>query len=147
MLANIDRAELAKRIDELVGCRCGEALLRMGDVCRISGASVRNVSQVDALLRGGKNYKRPKGMTDETLAAAMAEWRSAEASVDLAGAPDWVKDGFRMTVLLREAVEARIADPGRPNFRAMFEPRYRELWLKYNRRGGLERSLNSVFGL
>ena len=59
---------------------------------------------------------------------------------------DLEKDGFRMMDLLFEAVRLRLEQPKMRNFRAMFEPEYRKLWLKYNRLGGLETSLVYLFG-
>ena len=85
-------------------------------------------------------------MTDETLAAALEQWHSAEGLFDPSGAPEWVKDDFLMLDLLYRAVEMRIKQPGKANFRASFEPEYRRLWLRQNRVGGLDLSLVSVFG-
>ena len=139
------RDQLAAAIDRLVGAKCGRALIRLGDAYLKVGGRMGNTSELSFLLREGKDYVRGKGVTDETLAAGMAEWRAAMAERDLTGAPDWVKDGFAVLDLLEEAINRRIADPAAKNFRAMFEPRYRALWLKHNRPGGLDRSLETVF--
>ena len=131
----------------LVGAKCGAALIKMGDAYLKAGGSTRNVSVLDTILRRDPEKKWPNGVTKETMEAALAQWRDAENDVDLNGAPEWVSDGFAMVKLLREALECRVRKPKMRNFRAMFETRYRTLWLKYNRTGGLTRSLNRVFGL
>ena len=141
------RESLAAEIDRVVGAKCGAALIKMGDAYLKAGGSTRNVSVLDTILRRDPEKKWPNGVTKETMEAALAQWRDAENDVDLNGAPEWVSDGFAMVKLLREALECRVRKPKMRNFRAMFETRYRTLWLKYNRTGGLTRSLNRVFGL
>ena len=64
----------------------------------------------------------------------------------LDGAPDWVADDFALLDLLYRAVEVKMKEPRKPNFRAMFEPEYRRLWLRQNRVGGLKDSLVWIFG-
>ena len=90
-------------------------------------------------------YKRGAGVTDESLAAAFEEFRRAKSLLDLKDAPEWVKDDFALLDLLARAVEVRITEPDKPNFRAMFEPEYRRLWLRQNRLGGLKDSLVRLF--
>lgn len=143
----LSRTELAAKLDAVLGCRCGEALLAYGDVYRKCRGRMGNSTELYYLLREGKDYRRRPDVTDETLAAALAQARHAKSLADLAGAPEWVRDDFAMLDLLARAVEARIADPARPNLRAQFEPEYRRLWLKQNRLGGLGESLNQLFGI
>ena len=105
-----------------------------------------NSAELFLLLEQGGDYRRDKDVTDETLAAALEQWRMAESLFDSKSAPEWVKDDFAMLNLLYRAVEMRIREPGKKNFRAHFEPEYRKLWLKQNRMGGLSGSLVYVFG-
>ena len=143
----LSRTELAAKLDAVLGCRCGEALLAYGDVYRKCRGRMGNSTELYYLLREGKDYRRRPDVTDETLAAALAQARYAKSLADLAGAPEWVRDDFAMLDLLAHAVEVRIVDPARPNLRAQFEPEYRRLWLKQNRLGGLGESLNQLFGI
>lgn len=140
------RAELAARIDKLLGCEVGQALLAMGDVYLTTKGRSWNVAEFYYVLREGAQYEPKDGATKETLAAGCAAWRAARALAKLDNAPDWVKNDFAMLDLLFEAVTERLKDPTNKSFRALFEPRYRALWLKSNRLGGLAESLNQVFG-
>ena len=130
----------------VLGCRCGEALLAYGDIYEKAKGRMGNSTELYLLLEQGNEYKRAAGVTDETLAAALEQWRFAEDLFDPSGAPEWVKDDFLMLDLLDRAVEMRIKQPGKANFRASFEPEYRRLWLRQNRVGGLDLSLVTVFG-
>jgi len=143
----VDRAFLAAELDKICGCKCGRSLVRLGDVYLKTKGKVDYTAELDAVLRQGKDYKPSKQATKETLREAMKEWRAAREEADLTGAPDWVRDGYAMFDLLEEAVNVRIENPNLPNFRALFEPRFRAIWLRHNRVGGLERALNSTFGL
>ena len=105
-----------------------------------------NCTELFHLLEQGVEYRRADGVTDATLAAALEQWHFAESLLDLKGAPEWVRDDFLVLNLLYRAVEMRIKEPGKKNFRACFEPEYRRLWLKQNRVGGLNLSLVSVLG-
>ena len=49
-------------------------------------------------------------------------------------------------VIEQAVLRSLLDEPDTTNFRGRFEPRYRELWLRQNRRGGLNRSLVLVFG-
>ena len=142
----LSREELAAAIDRLLGCTVGEALLGMGDVYLVSKGRSWNCAEFFHVLRDGKDYRMPSDVTEGTLTAALAAWDAARAKADLARAPKWVKDDFAMLDLLREAVGERVKDKGNPSFRAMFEPRYRELWLRANRLGGLQSSIEQLFG-
>ena len=142
----LSRAQLAAEVDRLLGCRCGEALLAYGDIYAKAKGRMGNSTELYLLLEQGNEYKRAAGVTDETLAAALEQWRLAENLFDPSGAPEWVKDDFLMLDLLYRAVEMRIKQPGKANFRALFEPEYRRLWLRQNRAGGLDLSLVTVFG-
>ena len=143
---SLSKEQLAKEIDEICGCRCGEALLAYGGIYLKCGRRAGNGTELFRVLTDGDRYERDSGVTDETLEAAFAEWRRAKTLLDLDGAPDWVKDDFALLDLLYRAVEVKTKDPRKPNFRAMFEPEYRRLWLKQNRLGGLKDSLVWLFG-
>ena len=142
----LDKAALAAEIDKLLACKAGVALLRYGNMYQKTGPVLGGGSYWFKVLTDAGHFERPAGMTDEVVDAAWRELASARKEADVAGAADWVKDGFRMMDLLFEAVRLRLEQPKMRNFRAMFEPEYRKLWLKYNRLGGLETSLVYLFG-
>ena len=142
----ISRERLAKEIDRICGCACGEALLAYGEIYLKCGGRTGNSTELFCALTDGDRYERDSGVTDATLAAAFAHWRHAKDLLDLGGAPDWVKDDFALLDLLYRAVEVKMKEPRKPNFRAMFEPEYRRLWLRQNRVGGLKDSLVWLFG-
>ena len=142
----LTRDRLADELDKVLGCRCGRGLLAYGDIYEKARGRMGNSTELYYLLEQGSEYRRAAGVTDETLAAALDQWRYAKSLLDLDGAPEWVKDDFAMLDLLYRAVELRIREPEMKNFRACFEPEYRRLWLKQNRVGGLSLSLTTVFG-
>ena len=142
----LTRAELAAELDRILGCKSGKSLLAYGDIYEKAKGRMGNTTELCLLLREGKDYTRGKGVTDETLAAALAQWRDAQSIRDLDGAPEWVRDDFATLDLLYRAVEMRIREPGKANFQACFEPEYRRLWLKQNRIGGLASSIMQLFG-
>lgn len=143
---NLTRTQLAVEINRLLGCNCGEGLLAFGDIYEKARGRMGNCTELFHLLEQGVEYRRADGVTDATLAAALEQWHFAESLLDLKGAPEWVRDDFLVLNLLYRAVEMRIKEPGKKNFRACFEPEYRRLWLKQNRVGGLNLSLVSVLG-
>ena len=143
----LSRDQLATEIDKILGCKCGCALLAYGDIYEKAKGRMGNSTELYFLLREGPNYQRAAGVTDETLSAALAAWRSAKSLLNLEGAPVWVKEDFAVLDLLYRAVEMRIKEPNRKSFRASFEPEYRQLWLRQNRVGGLAFSLSSLFGI
>ena len=141
--------QFVAEIDRVAGCRCGEALLAYGEIYRASRGRNDNATEMCYALRDGRNYKRAvaKGVTDDTLAAAKAQHEKAKALFVSAGAPQWIQDDFALLDLVCRASEVRAMKPDTVNFRAMFEPEYRRLWLTNSRPGGLEESLNINFGL
>ena len=138
----VSRARLARELDRVLGCASGEALLDYGDVYEAAGVRPHNRSEVFSWLRGEKLDQAD----DEHRAAVLAAVARAQAKVDLEGAPDWVRDGFATLELLYRALALRFQEPDKVNFRAVFEPEYRRLWLRHNRRGGLADSLTRIFG-
>lgn len=141
----LSRETLAGEVDKLLGVRCGESLLAYGDVYqKVRGCN--DGSEFFHILEKGQEHPRGAGVTDETIRAGLAQARYAKSLADLSRAPEWVRDDFALLDLLYRAVEMRIMEPGKKNFRACFEPEYRRLWLRGNRRGGLSESLNWVFG-
>lgn len=147
---DLSREELAAAIDRLLKCRVGESLLAYGDTYQYLKGRMGNTSEAMFILRDGKAYAPSAWAkplpTEETREAALANLRRARELSDLNGAPEWVKDDFALLDLLAEALESRIREPGKKNFMAKFEPRYRALWLKYNRVGGLSSSVEQLFG-
>lgn len=133
--------QLAVEIDRVLGCKIGRSLLRYGNLYKICGAQCANGTYLAAWLREGANFKRPKGMTDETLKATFAERAAARADRDLAGAPAWVKSDVEMIDLLYDAVEA-CARNEFGTIRSRFEKDYRRLWLEQNRQSGLDFSVH-----
>ena len=86
-----------------------------------------------------------EAVTASALAdAILAEWRAAQKDFDPTNAPEWVKEDMAMMDLLMEAFELRIKGEHHL-LMAKVGPRYRALWLKQNRRGGLESSLLQLF--
>ena len=140
------REELVAEIDGLLGCTCGAALLAYGDVYLKAGGRQGNTSELFYLLCNGSRYVRAKGSTAETVSAAVSAARAAGKLFVSDGASAWVRDDFALLDLLTRAVELRNRESAKPNFRAIFEPEYRGLWLRQNRLGGLKDSLNLVFG-
>lgn len=142
----LSREELANELDKVLGCKSGRALLAYGDIYEKARGEMGNTTELFNLLRQGKSHRRGADVTDETLAAALDQWRTAKGLVDLTGAAEWVRDDFAMLDVLYRAVEMRIREPCKKNFQACFEPEYRRLWLRQNRVGGLAESVRMVFG-
>ena len=137
-------AEIAAKVDALTGTTCGKALIRYQNLYLLSGdPHPFNRNTLHQLLSNGMNAK-PRGMTDATIAAVAAEHAAAKGDLDLAGAPEWVKDGFVVMDLLLEAAYLRWKGE-HDRIAREFPPRYRELWLRYNRPGGLDDSVKQNF--
>ncbi|MCR5413233.1 MAG: beta-N-acetylhexosaminidase [Kiritimatiellae bacterium] len=145
---NPGKAEIAAEIDRMLGCKCGDALFAYGEVYRKCGGRMDNATELFFVLRDGLGYKPGRGATEEGYEAAFAQVEYAKSLADLDGAQWWVKDDFEILDLLYRAVKAKLAWKGDDwrAFRKMFEPKYRELWLRQNRRGGLKDSLVWLFG-
>lgn len=142
----LTRSELAVEIDRLLGCKVGFALLEYGEVYRTCGGRMGNDTELYLLLRLGPDYRRREGVSDVSLKASLEHAHRAASKADLSVAPEWVRDDFATLALLYRMVESRIGNPEQPNFRAMFEPEYRRLWLKQNRPGGLLESMMTLMG-
>ena len=134
--------EIAARIDALTGCRCGKALIRYQNLYRLSGTP--NPSNRNSLYWFMSCRGRAKELTDERLEAVFAELAAARRDLDLSGAPDWVRDGFATMDLLCETLRLRWKGEHDRIVRVM-PPQYRELWLRYNRPGGLDDSVKQNF--
>ena len=134
--------EIAARIDKLTGCRCGKALIRYQNLYRLSGTP--NPSNRNSLYWFMSCRGRAKELTDERLEAVFTELEAARRDLDLADAPDWVRDGFATMDLLCETLRLRWKGEHDQIVREM-PPRYRELWLRYNRPGGLDDSVKQNF--
>ena len=99
--------EIAAKVDGIAGAKCGQALIRYQNLYRLSGdPNPFNRNTIHQLLSNGMNVK-PRGMTDQTIAAVAAEHAAAKGDLDLTGAPDWVRDGFAVMDLLLEAAYLR----------------------------------------
>lgn len=135
-------AELAGRIDGICGCRCGETVIRWGNLYRtLNGGKIVGGSPVAALVRKrGREKFRTKTLTDEAIEAFKAERRAAKAKLDLAGAPEWVRDDLATMELFLDAFEWR-AQGDHDRVVRELPSRYAELWLRQNRPGGLETSI------
>ncbi|MCQ2391316.1 MAG: family 20 glycosylhydrolase [Kiritimatiellae bacterium] len=140
-----DQADLARAIDKLVGAQVGECLLRWGNLYRLCGRERGNSSELFYMLANGAKYQRPAAVTDANLAKVFQEVKAARAQRVLSGAPEWVRDDMDLLDLLLDALEMR-AQGKHAEVHAICPPKYRALWLKYNRPGGLERSIELVFG-
>ena len=136
--------EIAARVDRIAGCRCGKALIRYQNLYLKSGTPDPFNNNTLYLFMCGK--KRHRKLTDERLADVFAELAAARQDLDLAGAPPWVRDGFATMDLLFEALHLRWKGE---DARLMTDiaPRFRELWLRHNRPGGLEESVQENFAM
>ena len=134
--------EIAAGIDGLLGCRCGKALIRYQNLYLLSGDPKPFNRNTLYVFMSGK--PRPKSMTDERLEAVFAEQAAAKGDLDLTDAPDWVRDGFATMDLLLETLRLRWKGEHDRIAREM-PPRYRELWLRHNRPGGLDDSVRENF--
>ena len=140
-------AELAERIDCVTGAKCGAALLRYQRLHLVPGIPHQyNQTEIYTMLSQGCDYKRPKDMTDECLGAVFAEWRAARATLSLENAPDWVRDGFATMDLVLGAAELRWKGE-HERVAAEIPSKFRELWLRYSRPGGLEDSVRKNFSV
>lgn len=136
--------EVVEAIDRLTGARCGEALLKLGDLYLRAYDSQLNATALFRLLQEGEKYPRPWFWSDERLSDAFRYGKDALAGIDDSSAPEWVKTECELLALMLEATELswkreyrRIANE--------IADRYRGLWLKLNRPGGLEDSVNTLF--
>ena len=145
----LSRVELASEIDRIAGCRVGESLLDLGDVYR-KVSTLNDWYVYDTSLRQllvlGEDY--PWGRNDSTrerFRAALEAWQLARAKMDLSGGELWVRDDVAVIDLIAKAVEMRIEEPHKKNFRAVIEPDYRRFWLRQYRPGGLSDVINVCF--
>lgn len=143
---------LARRIDGVLGCRVGDALMEMGLLDKLSGLKSGNDTVLWRMLRKGESFgkipeKRPAGKSGvslERMRDVFAAWDAALAKADLKNAPEWVKDDFEVLRIIKEALELRVAGE-HDKVVSDIRPRFSKLWLKYNRPGGLEYSLEQNF--
>lgn len=133
-------AELAARLDRICGCRCGEALLGYGYLAQVPNPRPCRSVIADVLRRRTNGKWLPKKMTDEGVQAILTARRAADAKLDLTGAPDWVRDDFRLMGMFIDAFALRAKGDHARVVREMPGP-YAELWLRQNRPGGLETSI------
>ena len=137
--------EIAQAVDRLTGAKCGKALLRFQDLYRLSGEpNPNNRNTLYTFMSDGANGRRPRGLTDAALGAVFAEYEAAKKGLDLTGAPAWVSDGFATIDLLMETLRLRWAGE-HDRIAREIPPRYRELWLRHNRPGGLDESVKQNF--
>ncbi len=126
----LTRAEIAAKIDEICGANVGAALLRYGDVYETTPYE-RHLFNCYAGSKGEK-----------IAAPSLAIAREAKALLNLDGAPAWVKEDFQTIDFLYRLAEAHAK--GRTPDWAKIESVYRTLWLKQNREGGFDRSLQKL---
>jgi hypothetical protein len=140
---------LARRVDEVLGCKVGKALLEMGKLDTPAGVKSGNDTVLWRMLRKGRKFgeipetrsPEKRGVSKERMRKVFADWEKAFSYADLGGAPEWVKDDFQHLRLLKEALELRVAGEHKKVVDEI-RPRYKKLWLKYYRPGGLEDSMN-----
>lgn len=137
-------AEVIEEIDRLTGARCGEALLILGDLYLRAYDSQPNTTALFRLLQEGEKYPRPWYWTNARLDAAFARGREALAKIDVSSAPPWVKTECELLALILEATELSWAKDYQ-SIATRIAARYRELWLRLNRPGGLEDSVQTLF--
>jgi len=129
----LDDAALASAIDRLIGCTCGEALIRYGNLYLKCGAVRGNGTYLYDFWRFGREFKKPEALADANLRAVMEERRAAKAAFVSEGAPQWVKDDFELLDLLGTLVELRWRDEH--DAVRHLAGSYRDLWLKHNKPG------------
>ena len=134
-------AELARRIDALLGCDCGAAILRYGYAAR--AARLPSDIAFCILQKQGK-WDRPDGLRDADVEAYLAELKAAKALFDPSGAPGWIRGEFRLLDLLARAVEASWRGELAAKRDGLVNE-YRETWTINNRPGGLDDSVRQVF--
>ena len=139
------KADLARAVDKLLGAEVGDYLLRLGNLYRLSGRERGNSSELFYMLANGAKYQRPAAVTDAALAKVFREVKAARAVRDTSRAPEWVRLDVDLLDLLLDALEMR-AQGQHEAVHAIFPPKYRALWLKQNRPGGLDRSVELIFG-
>lgn len=140
--AHLSDEELARRIDDLLGCRCGAALLRYGYACRASRQD--DSGHLGFHILQDRDWKRPDALLDADVEAFLAELKAARSLFDASSAPEWIRSEFEAFDLLARALEAR--------WRGDFEAKrdglvgeYRRIWTVNNRPGGLDDSVRQVF--
>lgn len=144
------RESLAGRIDEVLGCKVGEALMDVGVIDGLAGLRSGNDTVLWRMLRKGKSFGKLKetrpagesGVSVERMNNVFKAWGEALAKADLSGAPEWVKDDFSQLHLLKKALEMRVRGE-HEKVVSDIRPEYKRLWLKYYRPGGLESSMES----
>ena len=134
----LTKDELAARLDKLLGCKCGEALVGYGMLNHLFEKRRGGVLATVVRTRGPAT--NVPGVTAKDIATVKAARRAAEAKLDLTGAAEWIKDDFRLMGILLDAFEWRVAGDDR-RVREELPGPYAELWLKQNRPGGLSRSI------
>ena len=77
--------QVAREIDDICGCKCGNALLAYGGVYLKAGGRMGNSTELYRVLRDGAKYKRGEGVTDASFAVAFEECRRAKSLLDLNG--------------------------------------------------------------
>jgi len=137
-------AQVVSTIDRITGAKCGETLLALGNLYLLAYDSQLNTTALFRLLQEGPKYPRPWHWTNARLEATFAEGRKALAKLDATSAPDWVKDECELLKLILEATELSWQ---RDYTRLSTEiaNRYRKIWLRLNRPGGLEDSVKTLF--
>ena len=140
----MDDAAIAARVDSIAGASCGKALIAYQNLYLKCGtAKTDNSTPLYRMLEGGRSYKRPEWMTDERLVDVFKTRREIRNALDLTEAKDWIRDGFAVMDLLYDALELKWK--GDYVQVESLVPAYRKLWLKYNRFGGLDESIERNF--
>ncbi|MBO5642560.1 MAG: family 20 glycosylhydrolase [Kiritimatiellae bacterium] len=147
-----DFDSLAKRIDEVLGCKVGKTLMDIGTLDTLTTVKSGNDTVLWRMLRKGAQFgkirfSRPageRGVSVERMNNVFEAWKSALEMADLNGAPQWVKDDVELLWVLREALQLRVKGE---HERVVLEirPKFSEIWLRQNRIGGLQYSLESNF--
>ena len=136
--------EVAAEVDRICGCRCGKALLRYGDLYRMAYCHTPNSTALYKMLADRETYKYTYAQNEGRMGELFDELHDIMTSVDLTNAPDWVKEDFAMLELLGKALEMAYHKQESRILSEIPGP-YRRLWLKQNRPGGLEDSVQRLF--
>lgn len=144
------KAEVAAKIDEITGGKIGNELIEIGNLYKIAGGRRGNSTELYHMLVDSSNYQYRDGATKESVNVATDRYYELRIKMNSQAEKKeiktWVKEDLALLDLLASAVQYKNECGQVNNFRAFYEPAYREIWLKQNRPGGLDESVTNVFG-
>lgn len=138
--------EIVAKVDEICSCKIGASLICAANAyLRATHPHIENGTLLYRLSTQTKSFKMPKHLKKADFDSAFGQLQESVRMRDLAGAPDWVRDETALLDLLIDFVGRRIAGD-KSSLVEHYRKRYTELWNRQNRPGGVEESLQKVFG-